>query len=73
MLYNLKAEMIRHNITVTQIANCIGKDEKTVRNKLKGNSAITFPEAVKIQRDFFSDFPMKYLFSDKEAGRKVVS
>ena len=72
MLNNLKAELIRKNIIpykgIMQVLNC---SEKTARNKIKGVTPITVPEAVKIIQTLFlnDNFSIEYLFStdDKTA------
>lgn len=63
MLLNLKAEMARNNVEVTDIALAIGQHRNTVSNKIMGKRAFTVPEAVKIKQDFFPDLSIDYLFA----------
>ena len=68
MLRNLKAELIRKGYDKPEcvIAEALGCSEKTGRNKMSGETAITVPEAVKIVEKFFQndDFTIEYLFKD---------
>lgn len=54
MLNNLKAEFVRKNIVpykgVMQSIGCTGR---TARNKLKGITPLTIPEAVQIYESYF--------------------
>ena len=62
MLRNLQAEMVRKGIGIKDIAKVIGKDEKTVRRKIKEESVFTFPEAMKIKEVFFKEHSLQMLF-----------
>lgn len=68
MLRNLKAELIRKGYDKPEsvIAEVLGCSEKTSRNKMLGETAITVPEAVKIIEKLFMDdqFTIDYLFKD---------
>lgn len=68
MLRNLKAELIRKGYDKPEfvIAKVLGCSEKTSRNKMLGETAITVPEAVKIIESLFTNdqFTIDYLFKD---------
>lgn len=59
---NLKAEMERFGISTKNIAECIGKNERTVRNKLNGDTDFSWSETCKIQHEFFPEISKDYLF-----------
>lgn len=46
----LKAEMVKKNMTITKLASEIGISEKTLRNKINGDTDFTLPEAQAIRR-----------------------
>lgn len=59
---NLKAEMKRYEISVADVAALLGCAEKTVRNKLNGQSSFSVPEAFKIKNTLFPSLTVEYLF-----------
>lgn len=59
---NLKAEMERYGITILDIQQLLGVSERTVRNKLSGETDFTYPEALNIRDTFFPNLRMEYLF-----------
>lgn len=59
---NLKAEMAKKDITIEAISKTLDIHRNSVANKLQGKSAFSIEEAVKIQRNYFPDKPLKYLF-----------
>jgi hypothetical protein len=63
MLRNLQAEIVRASIKQTDIAEAIGVNEKTLRNKISGFTSFTFPETKAIRDMFFPDMKLKYLFA----------
>lgn len=62
---NLKAEIARFDIKISDLQRVLNCSERTVRNKLNGSSALTYPEAKKIKDAFFPECPMEYLFDDE--------
>jgi len=60
---NLKAEMARKRLRVIDIANCIGKTEKTAGNKISGKCAFTMTECAAIKNAYFPDLSIEYLFA----------
>lgn len=58
----LRAEMIKKNKTITQLASEIGVTEKTLRNKINGDTDFTLPEAQAIRRILKSELTLDELF-----------
>ena len=46
----LKGEMIKKKITIANLANEIGVTEKTLRNKINGDTEFTWSEVCKIHK-----------------------
>lgn len=59
---NLRAEMVKKNKTICQLASDIGVVEKTLRNKINGDTDFTLPEAQAIRRILNSDLTLDELF-----------
>ena len=59
---NLKAEMQRNGLTVRDILTTIGCSEKAARNKINGETDVTYPEAEKVRNNLFPGLRMEYLF-----------
>ena len=64
MLCNLKAEMARKKIMCRDLANLLGINPTTISAKINCRSQFTFEEAQKIQRGFFPDLELQYLFKE---------
>ena len=69
MFPNLKSEMTRFKVNVDVIANLLGVNPTNIRARLRGDTELTFGEAVKI-RDYFNNtfgtaFTIDYLFSSE--------
>ncbi len=63
----LRGEMIRNKISITALAGKIGVTEKTLRNKLGGETDFTWSEALAIRKIVNPDMSMETLFiSDEE-------
>ena len=65
---NLIAELIKIGVgpreVTKRLAATLGISEKSVRNKLKGTTQWTLPEAVKINNEFFQGKKsIEYLFA----------
>ncbi len=69
MLRNLQAEIARQNIKQKEMAESIGVNEKTLRNKISGVTSFTFPETKVIRDTFFPDMRLEYLFSNDEPDK----
>ncbi len=60
---NLKSEMIKYGVTNVDIKNLLGCSDRTVTNKLSGETDFTIPEAIKIRNTFFPGLKLEYLFA----------
>lgn len=58
----LKAEIVKCGITIAQIAQAIGISEKSMRNKINGETDFTFPEAQAIRNTLKSPLSLDDLF-----------
>lgn len=63
MLSNLRAEMIRYNVSIAKIAQVIGKTDRSVRDKVNGKYEFSVPEAGLIRDTFFPGMSLEYLFA----------
>lgn len=59
---NLRAEMARHHLTIQSMAAGLKMNRDTLSRKLSGKSPLYLDEAFRIQRMFFSDLDVSYLF-----------
>ena len=62
MFRNLKAEMVRKQITGKMIAEHLGINPATVSAKIRNSNRLTVEEAQKIRETFFPEFTFDYLF-----------
>lgn len=62
----LRAEMVKNGITVAQLASQIGVAEKTLRNKINGDTDFTLKEAQKIRIILKSKLTLDELFKTEE-------
>lgn len=61
---NLRAELSRNGIKQKDVAKLLGVSELTVSKKINGKTSFTIDEAFLIQKTFFPNFTVDYLFSD---------
>ena len=59
---NLIGEMAKRHITNVDMSKLLGIHRNSVNNKLSGKSKFTVQEAFEIQRAFFDDLPIAFLF-----------
>jgi len=64
MFPNLRAEMARKQITIKEIANTIGVGRAAASQKLSGKTPITLAEAFMIEKNYFPDSDIRYLFAE---------
>ena len=64
MLWNLKAEMARRSVKCIDLASLLGVRPATISLKISCKSQFTFDEAQKIQKGFFPDLDLQYLFKE---------
>lgn len=66
MFPNLKAEMVRNNITSLDLAKATRRTTRSINDKIAGRSEFTLNEALSIRNDIFPGMTVEYLFA-KEA------
>lgn len=52
------------DISLVDIADSLGVKAHTVREKINGDSDFKFGEALKIQKEFFPEYDITYLFME---------
>ncbi len=52
------------NVSLVDIADLLGVKAQTVREKINGDSDFKFGEALKIQKEFFPEYDITYLFME---------
>lgn len=67
MFNNLRAEMARANISISDIAKVIHKTERSTRDKINGKAGFTWSEIIAIRDAFFPGMSIEYLFAQSEA------
>lgn len=71
MLRNLMAEMKRVGIINKDLAETIGRDEKSISNKILCKTEFTRREMVMIKKVHFPELTMDYLFEQEESDPQV--
>lgn len=67
MVYkNLRVEMLKANLSVAKLAKMIGVAEKTLRNKLNGETDFTWTEAKAIRNIVNKNMSIEELFEKSE-------
>lgn len=61
---NLEAEMGRYEISISMISNTINRSYDTTRKKVKGKSRFKIGESIKIQKKYFPNMALDYLFRE---------
>jgi DNA-binding XRE family transcriptional regulator len=61
---NLRAEMARNQITIKKMANEVGVNRDTMSGKLSGKRPLYLNEAFIINRTFFPNKDIPYLFKE---------
>ena len=70
MYPNLRLEMIKANISIVSLAGPIGVSEKTLRNKIKGETDFTWKEALTVRRIVNPQMSMEEMFLNDEVNKK---
>ncbi len=68
MFPNLRAEMVRNGVTVSDISRVTHKTDKSIRNKMNGVGDFTLAEAAAIKDTLFPNFTLDFLFD--RGGKK---
>ncbi len=62
MYSNLKAEIVRNNMTYRDLAKLLGVTEQTIRRKVTGESDFDVSEGLTIRNTLFPSLEFDYLF-----------
>ena len=62
MLKNLVAEMAREGVLYKDLAEMLGRDEKSISNKISCKTEFTRKEMVQIRKQLFPECSLDYLF-----------
>lgn len=64
MYTNLKAELLKRKITVTEVASYLGLSRADVSHRLHNfqNKNFTLKQGIAIKKKFFPDLSVEYLF-----------
>lgn len=68
MLTNLKAEMVRRNVSVVDIGRVISKTERSTRDKISERFSFTIDEARRIRDVYFPGMDLDFLFKSDNAS-----
>lgn len=63
---NLRREMANKNLTNVRLASALKISRSALRNKFAGKSSFTLDEALIIQKYFFPEHSLEYLFTGAE-------
>ena len=66
MLNNLRAEMVRDDVTVSDIAKLLNLSERSIRDRLSGVYKFSLEEAITVRDRFFPGMDVVELFKNKE-------
>ena len=65
-MLNIDEVRKRENVSIVDIADCLGVRSQTVSDKINGTYDFKFGEARKIRDTFFPKYDLVFLFSEKE-------
>jgi len=65
----LRAEMARQNLTISDLAECLGIARDTMSRKLSGKQFIRLDESVKLQEVYFKEIELGKLFTKDSQQR----
>lgn len=64
MYTNLKNILYQKSISIKQYADFLGVNEKTIQNKLKGNTDFTYSEFIKTCNILLPEYKADFLFKN---------
>ncbi|MBZ6000918.1 helix-turn-helix domain-containing protein [Leuconostoc gelidum] len=70
MLKNLEKLRKERSVTLVDMADLLHVRYQTISDKISGTSDFKFNEAVLIQKQFFPEFDLIYLFSNENSSEK---
>ena len=69
MNLNVQKALISKNISMKALAQFLGVTEKTIQNKIQGDTDFSFPEAKRIKMELLPEYDYDYLFgADQQTG-----
>lgn len=66
MLRNLEKARLDKNITKAELGDLLEVKYQTVTSKIEGKTSFSFDEALLIQREYFPEYELTYLFSKEK-------
>lgn len=72
MLNNLEKLRKERGVTLVDMADLLHVRYQTVSDKISGTSDFKFQEAVLIQKNFFPEFDLVYLFSNENLSKQTA-
>ena len=70
---NLIAEMARYGVTNLDIRKLLNCSDRTVTNKLSGETEFSISEATKIRDTYFMGYRLEYLFAPDVLPDQLIS
>lgn len=67
MYPNFEAERARQKITLEDISTILGKTVANWSSKLRGDTVLTFDEAIALKRVLGTDLPLEELFEKRDS------
>lgn len=64
----LRAEMVKANISIKELAFKVGITERSMRNKINGRTEFLWSEILKIRKIVSPDMPLEALFVFEHAA-----
>ena len=64
MYKNLEEEMVKNNITQKEISELLNMRTSVIYARINGRFSFKLNEALKIQKRFFPELTIEYLFED---------
>jgi plasmid maintenance system antidote protein VapI len=63
---NLRMELFKNNITLEELSKYLNLHRNSISNKVNGHSSFSIEEASKIQKKYFPQMPIEYLFKKED-------
>lgn len=68
MLNNFRAEMVRRNYTVKDVAKVLGLGNRATRDRIAGRVLFSVDEAIAVRNELFPELDIDYLFKRRCDG-----
>lgn len=68
MNLNVRVALSQKNISMKALAQFLGVSEKTIQNKIQGDTDFTFPEAKRIKKELLPEYDYDYLFATDDTA-----